>query len=228
VTATVDHDPVAEHVAELHRVLRGPQKARLDLVREVREGLEDAVDAYRRAGFDARDAAHRAVRDFGEVRDVVGLYQEELTAGQGRRTARLLAIGVPALVLGWDLLWASPLAAAPPGPPAIMVLARVQDVASVLVAGTAAIVLLAARRTRSSRRTATAAVATALATIVVCGGVAVAMLAVHGSAAWERITSQPAGAVAYLASVAMLVLTNRSALRTLRTLRRPADPAFDT
>lgn len=40
-------DPVARHVAELKRVLRGPARARRSMVREVRDGLHDAVDAYR-------------------------------------------------------------------------------------------------------------------------------------------------------------------------------------
>lgn len=214
-------DPVAAHVAELDRALRGPAGARRSLVREVGDGLDDAVDAYRRAGFTAGDATRAAVRDFGPVPELTALYQDELTAGQGRRTALLLATGVPAVLVGWNLLWSSPLAAAPPGSPAIMALARVQDVAGVVVATAATIlVVLASGRAASSRRMAVAAVVAALTTVVVCGGVAVAMLFVRGSGAWEQVAAQP-GALAYLASATLLVLMTRSAVRTARTLRGP-------
>jgi hypothetical protein len=222
-------NPVDEHVAALGRALRGPARARRSIVREVHDGLDDAVEAYRRAGRDAHDAARLAVRDFGDVPDVAPLYQDELTAGQGRRTALLLAVGVPALVLGWGLLWSSGLAVGTPGPPAVKALARVQDVAGGIVAVVAAVlVVLASRRSAAPRRTALAAAVTAIATIVVCGGAAVVMAVVNGPVAWERITSQPAAALAYLVSATMVVLMNRSALRTLRTLRRIPDPAHHT
>jgi hypothetical protein len=221
--------PVDEHVAALGRALRGPAKARRSIVREVRDGLEDAVDAYRRAGFDAPAAACIAVRDFGVVPDVAPLYQEELTAGQGRRTALLLVIGVPALVLGWGLLWSSGLAVEAPGPPVVAELARVQDVAAVIAAAIAAVlVVLTSRRSTPPRRAALAAAATAVATVVVCGGATVAMAVVNGPVAWARVTSQPAAAFAYLASATMVVLMNRSALRTLRTLRRIPDRTTHT
>jgi hypothetical protein len=221
--------PVDEHVAALGRALRGPVKARRGIVREVRDGLEDAVDAYRRAGRDDRDAARLAVRDFGRIPDVAPLYQDELTAGQGRRTAVLLAVGVPALVLGWGLLWSSGLAVGTPGPPAVQELARVQDIAGAIIAAIAAVlVVLTSRRSTAPRRAALAAAVTAVATIVVCGGAAVAMAVLNGPAAWERFTSQPAGAFAYLVSATMVVLMNRSALRTLRTLRRIPDRATHT
>src|SRR4051794_23516104 len=201
--------PGDEHVAALGRALRGPGKAGRSIVREVRDGLEDAVDAYRRAGFDAPAAACLAVRDFGHVPEVAPLYQDELTAGQGRRTALLLVIGVPALVLGWDLLWSSGLAVATPGPPAVKELARVQDIAGVIAAAIAAVlVVLTSRRSTRPRRAALAAAATAVATVVVCGGAAVAMAVVNGPLAWQRITSQPAGAFAYLVSAMMVVLMN--------------------
>jgi hypothetical protein len=221
--------PVDEHVAALSRALRGPAKARRSIVAEVHDGLQDAVDAYRRAGRDVHDAARLAVRDFGDVPDVAPLYQDELTAGQGRRTALLLAIGVPALALGWGLLWSSGLAVGTPGPPSVKALARVQDIAGVILTVVAAVlVVLASRRSTTARRTALAAAVTAVATIVVCGGAAVAMAVMNGPVAWERITSQPAGAFAYLVSATMAVLMNRSALRTLRTLRRIPDPARHT
>jgi hypothetical protein len=229
VTTALDRDPVAEHVAALDRALRGPAKARRSLVREVREGLEDAVTAYRAGGADARRAARLAVRDFGPVPEVAPLYQDELVLGQGRRTALLLVTGVPALVLGWGLLWSSGLAVGAPGPPAVKALAAVQDVTGGIVAVLAAVlVVLTSRRSRSPRWAALAAAATAGTTIVVCGGAAVAMAILNGPVAWARITTQPAGALAYLVSAGMVVLMNRSALRTLHTLRRVPDQTART
>jgi hypothetical protein len=219
-----DRDLIADHVAELDRALRGTHRARRGLLREVREGMQDTADGYRRVGIDAERAARLAVRDFGPVSALAPLYQEELAAAQGRRTALLLALGVPGLVIGWDLLWASGAAVAPTEPPhAIYALARFQEVAGGLIAITAVVlVLLTSRPARSPRRAVAAAVATALATIVACGGAAVAMLCVHGPAVWSRIAAQPAGALAYLISATMLVLVHRSAVRTLRALRGPA------
>jgi HAAS domain-containing protein len=215
-------DPVEAHVAELDRALRGPARARRDIVREVRDGLDDAVDAYRRSGVDAATAARRAVRDFGPVPEVARLYQDELAADQGRRTALLLAVALPALVLGWDFVWDSGLVPGPPAPPAVKVLAAVQDTASAVIAATALVlVALTFRRTRSPRRVAAAAAVAAMTAAVVCGGSAIAMNLVNAMEVWVRFTTQPVSVVAYAVSMAVLIAMNRSAVRTLRTLRRP-------
>jgi hypothetical protein len=223
VTA-VAGDPVEEHVAALDRALTGPAKARRDLVREARDGLLDAADAYRRGGVDADRAARLAVRDFGPVAAAAALYQDELAAGQGRRTAVLLVVAVPALMLGWDLLWSTGVTAADPPPPdAVRTLARIQDVASLLVTPLAlALLVLTFRRTRSPRRVAAASAVTAVVTVAVCGGTSIAMSVVNGAAAWTSLTARPAGTLACLVSAVALVLMDRSALRTYRTLRRPA------
>jgi hypothetical protein len=215
-------DPVEAHVAELERSLRGPQRDRRSLVREARDGLEDAVDAYRRGGMDAESAGRRAVRDFGPVADVAPLYQEELAAAQGRRTALLLAVALPALVLGWDFVWVSGLAPGPPVPPAVKVLAAVQDATSITIA-VAALVLVALtfRRTRSPRWVAAAAAAAALTTAAVCGGATVAMSVLNPAEVEVRFLTQPVSVTAYVVSMLVMVLMNRSAVRTLRTLRRP-------
>jgi hypothetical protein len=220
-------DPVAAHVAELDRVLRGATKDRRSIVREVREGLHDAAEAYRHAGMDPREAARRAVREFGPVADVAPLYQDELAADQGRRTALLLAAGLPALSMGWDLLWRVGIDWGPERPTLALVkaLASVQDTASVAVAATALLlVALTFRRTRSPRGVAAAAAASALAAVVVCGGAAVGMSVANGADTLRMVGSQAVGALAYLVSLTMLVLINRSALRTLRTLRGPRRP----
>jgi hypothetical protein len=218
---TAAADPITAHLAELARAVRGPGRARRTVLREVRGGLDDAAEAYRRTGLDADRAARLAVRDFGPVAEVAPLFQDELTASEGRRTAALLAVGVPAVVLSWSLLWASGLAAGPPAPAAVGVLSVVQDVAAGLVTALALVLLALTRRTTAPRPVAAAAAVAAFATVAVCGGTAVAMNLVQAAQAWVRITQQPASLAVYLGSAALVVLLNRSAARTLCTLRAP-------
>ncbi len=220
-------DPVAAHVAELDRMLHGPVKDRRSILREVHEGLADATEAHREAGMAPREAAQRAVREFGPVADVAPLYQDELAADQGRRTALLLAIGLPALMLGWDLLWRGGIDWGPDRPALAVVktLASVQDATTMVVAGTALVlVALTFRRTRCPRRVAAAAAIAALVAVVGCGGTSIGMSVANGAETLRLVTSQSLGAVAYLTSSVMLVLINRAALRTLRTLHRPRRP----
>ncbi|WP_214406516.1 permease prefix domain 1-containing protein [Pseudonocardia lacus] len=222
-------DPVAAHVAELERSLRGPARVRREIVREVRDGLADATDAYRRAGLDTAQAARLAVRDFGPVAEVADLYQDELAAGQGRRTALQLAVLLPALMALWSLLWSSGLMGAdgPTGLTAMVLdLVVLQNVATALAAATAlALVALTFRRTASPRRVAAAAAVTSQAAVVVCGGSAVVMNVAGGQQAWELLVAQPVSALAYAASVAVVVLLSRSASRTLRALHRIGEPS---
>jgi hypothetical protein len=80
------------YVADLGRTLRGPRRAKADLLREARDGLRDAAAAHMDAGFDPDTAERRAVADFGHVRDIAPHYQAELAAAQGRRTALLICL----------------------------------------------------------------------------------------------------------------------------------------
>jgi hypothetical protein len=219
---TTAADPIAAHLAELARSVRGPGRARRSVLREVHDGLDDAADAYRRAGVDADRAARLAVRDFGPVAEVAPLYQDELAAAEGKRTAVLLAVGVPVVVLSWSLLWMSGVAAGPPAPAAVGALSVVQDVGAGLATAVALVLLgLSYRRTAAPRPVAAAAAVVAIATVAVCGGTAVAMNLVQAPQAWTRITQHPLSLLVYLGSVVMVVLLNRSAARTLCTLRAP-------
>jgi hypothetical protein len=194
-------DPIGVHVAALARAVRGPAAARRGLLREVRDGLHDAADAYRRAGIDAERAARLAVRDFGPVAELAPLYQDELAAGAARRTAVLVAAGVPAVMLAWSALWASGVASGSPASPAVAALAAVQDVGGVLATATAVVlVALGFRRTASQRPVAVAAAVTAFATVAVCGGTAVAMNVAQSGQAWVRLTAHPVSLLVYLGS----------------------------
>ncbi|WP_433272166.1 permease prefix domain 1-containing protein [Actinosynnema sp. CS-041913] len=96
---TAQHaDPVEDYLATLATSLHGPARAKAVMMREVREGLADAVEAQTRFGVPHGQAAHRAVRDFGAADEVAPWFQRELTIAQTRRTARVAAVAVPILV----------------------------------------------------------------------------------------------------------------------------------
>lgn len=81
-------DPrIDAYVADLGAAVRGPRRARADLLAEARDGLTDAAEAYTTAGLAPADAARRAIAEFGAVADIAPAYEEELAAAQGRRTA---------------------------------------------------------------------------------------------------------------------------------------------
>jgi HAAS len=88
------------YIAQLQGSLRGPRRARTDLVTEARDSLVDATEAYLSTGMDRGDAELRAVREFGDVRAIAAEYQAELGLMQTRRTATLvlLVIGSQAVV----------------------------------------------------------------------------------------------------------------------------------
>jgi hypothetical protein len=95
----VNADPVEDYLAELTSSLHGPARAKAAMLREVRDGLVDAVEAQTRFGVPPDQAAHRAVRDFGTADEIAPSFQRELTIAQTRRTARAAAVTVPVLVV---------------------------------------------------------------------------------------------------------------------------------
>ena len=76
---------------------------RRGLLREVRDGLEDAVEAYRRAGLDRRDAEQRAVADFGDPALVAADYASLRAARSGMLAALFLGPGYIAVLVAWVL-----------------------------------------------------------------------------------------------------------------------------
>jgi hypothetical protein len=78
------------YVAELGGILRGPRRAKADLLDEARDSLVDAVRAYQDRGLDRQAAERRAVEEFGDVAEIAPGYQTELGLVQGRRTALLV------------------------------------------------------------------------------------------------------------------------------------------
>ncbi|WP_367128674.1 permease prefix domain 1-containing protein [Saccharothrix sp. HUAS TT1] len=92
-------DPVEDYLAALTTSLHGPARAKAAMLREVRDGLADAVEAQTRFGVPHDRAARRAVLDFGATDEVAPSFQRELTIAQTRRTARVAAVVVPLLAV---------------------------------------------------------------------------------------------------------------------------------
>jgi hypothetical protein len=214
-------DPVAAHVAAFERVLHGPARARRSMIDEIRDGLHDAEAAYRSRGLDRQRAGLQAVRDFGAVREVAPLIQEELTARQARWAALLLAAAFPALVEGWDLLWVVTGDWKPaPTPPVVLLLAGTQDTVSYGIA-VAALVLLAAtfRRMVPPRWiTATVGLMGALGAVA-CLCMSTAMWVANAPAAASIVATHPLGLPVIAGTFVLLGAVFRSAARSLRVAR---------
>jgi hypothetical protein len=229
VTTAVD--PIRAHVAELDRMLHGPGAMKRSMIAEVRDGLEDAVAGYREGGLDPQRAATAAVRDFGSVREVAPLLQEELTARQGRRTAQLLVVAFPAMLFAWDLLWTTGNGWSARPPAVVFVLARAIDNLTVLITAAALVLLLATFRRCPLPRWITRLTGLVAALGVVgCAGMSVVMNLLNPHQAGEMLATQPAVVLVGVLSMGTSALVARSAARSLRvasTSRRSeqgADP----
>jgi hypothetical protein len=217
---TVALDPVSAHVAELDRVLRGPGAVKGSMIAEVRDGLQDAAMAYRAGGLDPAQAAAAAVRDFGEMREIAALLQDELTARQGRRTAQLLVVTFPAMLLTWDLLWKAGAGWSTPPPAAVAVLARAVDVTTVLITAAALVLLLVTFRSRPLAGSVTGLTGLVAALGVLgTGGLSVVMNLLHPHHSGATLAAHPAVAVVIVATTATAALVTRSAIRSLRVAR---------
>jgi hypothetical protein len=227
---TIALDPVRAHVAELDRMLHGPGAMKRSMIAEVRDGLEDAVADYREGGLDPQRAATAAVRDFGSVREVAPLLQEELTARQGRRTAQLLVVVFPAMLIAWDVLWTTGngWSAAPPA--AVSVLARAIDILTVLITAAALVLLLVTFRCCRLPQWITRLIGLVAALGVVgCSGMSVVMNLLTPQQAADMLTTQPAVVAVGIMSAAASALVTRSAVRSLRMARasRRSDEGAD-
>ncbi|WP_052345140.1 permease prefix domain 1-containing protein [Thermocrispum municipale] len=130
----------------LEASLRGPRRARQDMLAEIRDGLQDATDAYRAAGLPARTARERAEAEFGDAEQIAAELQAELTARYGLRSALMMAIVLGALTTLWDVIWQFAPTPNPVEPkPVVVLLSSVIDTVSLAAAacGALALVLLA-------------------------------------------------------------------------------------
>ncbi len=215
--ATTAHEcAVDRFVADLAGELRGPRALRRDVLAEVRDGLHDAAEAH----ADHPDGAGRAVAEFGSVAELAPLYQAELTAAQVRRTALVVTVLFPALVLGWDLLWSHGVAWTAPAPPVVGALARVQDVAGAVAAALGLGLLLATLRPRARpRRLAAATGAVGLGAAALCVTTAVVMNLVNVAGTAGMLARNPAALAALVLSAVAAGAVLVSSVRTLRLAR---------
>lgn len=200
---------IEEYVDTLSRRLHGPRRQKADLVREVRHSLDDATEAYADAGLDPRDAAGRAVADFGDLDDLVPAYQAELSASSVRGLARRIAAVALLLVAGADLMWRGAPWTGPAPPAGYRQLSSALDLLWVLcgagATATLAFLFWRARRGRAMSvllaRTATAVLGGAAALAVVAG------MAVLGWALriWQSALTWPPTLVGLLVIVAAYV-----------------------
>jgi len=111
-------DVIDTYIAELDAALRGPRRARTDLLTEARDSLVDATRAYEDGGLPAAAAERRAVREFGDVRHIAREFQAELGLAQSRRTAVLCLCVLLLQPLAWGNAWYVAAASNPAGEPA--------------------------------------------------------------------------------------------------------------
>lgn len=210
-------DLLDTHVDDLARRLRGPGRLRRSMLAETRDGLHDAAAAYRDAGLPVTDAAARAVADFGTVADLAPLFQQELTARQGRRTALVLAVVFPVVVLSWDLLWKGGIGWTGPSVPLITWLAHLQDVVSWSMGALGlALLALSFHRGVPPRHIALTAGAVGAVGAALAGGAAVLMIFGFGPGNSELAVTDPVAPVAYGFSAVALLVVVGSVVRTVR------------
>lgn len=93
---------VVPYLADLDAALVGPSRARRDLLQEARDHLDDATDAYLRAGYETAEAERQAVVDFGTLDEVAPAFQTTLAVASARRTAWLLLAVLTVQPFVWD------------------------------------------------------------------------------------------------------------------------------
>ena len=91
------------YLAELAAALRGPRRAKADLLTEARDSLVDATEAYEHEGHDRESAERAAVRDFGTLDEVVPGYQAELGWARARHTSLLILFVFAAQPFVWGI-----------------------------------------------------------------------------------------------------------------------------
>lgn len=168
-----DAGMIDETVAILAAGLRGPRRRRASLLREVRDGLNDAALAHRAKGLCGPDAELCAITEFGSATELAPLYQDELVAEQAHRTAVLGALSLLVTTWAWDV-WSVPAGAGQ------IVAVTMLDVSSGIATGialvAAALVGLGVRRRLPFRRlVAGMAVAGGL-VLAIAAGTSVALL----------------------------------------------------
>ena len=215
-------DQVIEaYLAQVAAALPGPARARRDVVAELRSGLLDAADAYRRAGLPEAAAAEAAVAEFGDPHQVAGAFSPELTARHVRQTTFLLAAASAPV----GLLWAHAVQASHPalsraplwrwiGEPPVPLTAASFLIAALIALGTIAVTGRLTRWLPGGPRS--AAVSAAIGGYgAAAADAAVFILLVHQLATAPATLAPLPVTAAASASLARLVFSRRAARRCL-------------
>lgn len=89
------------YLTDLRAALRGPRRAKSDLLAEARDHLMEAAEQHQQDGLDQTASEQAATADFGELAEIVPAYQTELDLAQGRRTA----LGVLLMSAAQPFVW---------------------------------------------------------------------------------------------------------------------------
>ncbi|WP_433336425.1 permease prefix domain 1-containing protein [Spirillospora sp. CA-294931] len=96
---------VDQYLKAMRRTLRGPGGAKSDILKELRDGLEDMVEAYEESGLERQEAEREVIAEFGTVGELAPELQAELTYAQGRRTGWLLSFLIILQALIAQFVW---------------------------------------------------------------------------------------------------------------------------
>lgn len=148
---------IEAYLADLRRELGGPLLLRAGMLREVRDGLNDAAQAYRAAGLSPHEAERAAVDEFGPADLVGGELRAELAASTGRYLGIVTFIGGTVLFALAQLSWQGAAAEQgwPEPTPAYAALADIVDIGAivfVLVSGLGVLALGIGSRFLPERR----------------------------------------------------------------------------
>ena len=89
------------YLDEIANDLVAPAAARAAVIREISDGLLEAVADHRDRGLPEAAAARAAIAEFGAPRNIAAAFQRELGARQARRSAITLMTSGPIVGLAW-------------------------------------------------------------------------------------------------------------------------------
>jgi hypothetical protein len=208
------------YLAELRRELRGPWTTKASVLREVRDGLNDTVEAHRDGGTDEATAQQRAIDEFGPPQQIAASFNEEMATSAGRHAAVLALFGTALTFLATEAMWSrAPGIYSAPISDHFSVLARGTDIFSV---GTAVAAALAAftlgtgtRWLRVSSGVARIVGWTVLAVIVVKVGAATTLSVTGPMSAHAFFLASPWRIAATAGITLVLAWTVRAALQSI-------------
>jgi hypothetical protein len=207
--------PIEDYLNEVIARLPGRRRAAAAAIGELRDGLHDAIDAYRGVGLDQPAAVQAAIAESGPPEVIAIAYRPVVANLHGRRTGRTLLATGPLVGLLWLL------ALAPRRSPAAL-LHTVPALGVVLMLGVAAALVAAAPPGRAAHWI-PFCIAQPRNAATLCCTVAIAIDATVLTLAATQLTSLiappqwPVTLAAAIASTARLTYTQHAARTGLRT-----------